>query len=273
MTERLAKRIARAGMCSRRDAEKWIEAGRVRVDGELITTPAFNVTEASQILIDGQPLSAPPRQRIWLYYKPVGLVTTHKDPQGRLTVFEALKDKLPRVVSVGRLDLNSEGLLILTNDGAYAREAELPSNQWPRTYRVRVFGFVNEEALDRLKQGIVVEGVRYGAIQAELTRVTGRNAWLLMTIHEGKNREIRKVLNHLDLQVNRLIRVSYGPFELGDMEPGDIKEITLSEAQPKLKKSWESSKQNTRKPKVPGKPSSTLKLGAKTQRRRTNDKS
>ena len=247
-SERLAKRIARAGLCSRRDAERWIEAGRVQVDGQLVKSPALNVTEASRIVVDGQPLNPPDRQRIWVYYKPLGFVTTHKDPEGRPTVFEVLKDKLPRVISVGRLDLNSEGLLILTNDGEFARQAELPSNQWARTYKVRVFGFVNEMALDDLRHGIEVEGVRYGAIHAELTRVTGRNAWLLMTIHEGKNREIRKVLNHLGLQVNRLIRISYGPYELGEMEPGDIREVTegASSLKPQRSKQGESNPERQR---------------------------
>jgi len=223
--ERIARRLARAGLCSRREAERWIAAGRVVVDGEKLATPAVLVTEASRILVDGKPLPMADRTRLWRYHKPAGLVTSHKDPEGRPTVFERLPAGLPRVVSVGRLDLNSEGLLLLTNDGALARRLELPSNGWQRRYRVRIHGKPEPEQLARLVRGVTVEGVRYGPIKAVLDRQQGANAWLTVALTEGRNREIRKVMAHLGFGVSRLIRVAYGPFQLGLLESGQVDEV------------------------------------------------
>lgn len=230
--ERIAKRIARAGLCSRRDAERWILQGRVAVDGQIITTPATIVTDKMQIMVDGKPLNEAPSSRVWVHYKPVGLLTTHHDPQGRPTIFESLPVSLPRVISIGRLDLNSEGLILLTNDGALARYAELPSTGWARSYEVRVYGLVDKAALAALTEGITVDGISYGRIEAKVAETeanTGANTWLFMTLYEGKNREIRKVLAHLGLRVNRLIRETYGPFSLGNLKPGDVKEVPYSE--------------------------------------------
>lgn len=224
--ERIAKFLSRAGVSSRRDAERMILDGRVRVNGVLLTTPACLVGAEDKVEVDGTLIAQKEQTRVWLYYKPVGLVTTHKDPEGRATVFEYLPKDMPRVISVGRLDLNSEGLLLLTNSGEFAHMAEHPKTGWPRTYRVRVYGDVDEQALSQLKDGITVDGVHYKSITAELTSQSNRNAWVLMTLHEGKNREIRKVMNHLGLQVNRLIRIAYGPFELGKMEPEDVREVS-----------------------------------------------
>jgi 23S rRNA pseudouridine2605 synthase len=223
--ERVAKVLARAGVCSRRDAERLIAEGRVTVNGAVLDTPAFKVTEADKINVDGRLVRAAEPARMWRYHKPAGLVTTHRDPGGRATVFEHLPPGLPRVISVGRLDLNSEGLLLLTNDGEAARQLELPSNGWVRRYRARAFGRVTQLELDGLKDGIEVDGVRYGAIEARLERGQGANAWIDVAITEGKNREVRRVLEALGLKVNRLIRVAYGPFELGALAPGDAEEI------------------------------------------------
>jgi len=223
--ERIAKVMARAGLCSRRDAERWITEGRVRVNGKAIDTPATFITDPTTVVVDGKPLSAPAEAQLWRYHKPPGLVTSHKDDQGRDTVFDQLPREIGRVVSVGRLDLNSEGLLLLTNDGGLARELELPSNDWVRTYRVRVFGFVDDEKLASLKDGITFEGVKYGSINARIEKKTGRNAWLIVSLTEGKNREIRRVMEFLELQVNRLIRTSYGPFRLDNLERGDVQQV------------------------------------------------
>jgi 23S rRNA pseudouridine2605 synthase len=224
--ERIAKVLARAGLCSRREAERWIAAGRVSVNGTVLSSAAVNIGSGDAVSVDGKPLATPQKTRLWRYHKPPGLVTTHRDEKGRPTVFDALKDALPRVVSIGRLDLTSEGLLLLTNDGALARELEHPSRGWTRRYRVRVHGLVDPEALGRLRNGITVDGARYGPIVAELEKTQGaKNAWLTMTLTEGKNREVRKVLAHLGLTVTRLIRVSYGPFHLGRLERGMVEEV------------------------------------------------
>jgi 23S rRNA pseudouridine2605 synthase len=224
--ERLAKVIARSGLCSRRDAEAWIAAGRVGVNGRIVRTPAFNVTTRDAVTVDGNPLAERQGTRLWLYHKPAGLVVTEKDPEGRSTVFEALEARgLPRVLSVGRLDINTEGLLLLTNDGGLKRVLELPSTGWMRRYRVRAHGSVTQAALDNLADGIEVDGVNYGPIEATLEREQGANVWLVMGLREGKNREIKNVLEALGLTVNRLIRVSYGPFQLGDLPPGEVEVI------------------------------------------------
>ena len=224
--ERIAKVMARAGLCSRRDAERWIADGRVSVDGKVLTSPAITVGSENKILVDGTPLPTAAETRLWRYHKPPGLVTSHSDPQGRPTVFERLPKGMGRVISVGRLDLNSEGLLLLTNDGELARRLELPSTGWQRRYRVRAYGVVNEDRLTALAKGVTVAGVKYGPIEAKLESTAGRNSWLNVALSEGKNREIRKVLEHLELNVNRLIRVSYGPFHLGKMGRGEVLEVS-----------------------------------------------
>jgi len=228
--ERIAKVLARAGLCSRREAERWIESGRVQVDDETLQTPAVTVTKENVILVDGNPLPERSESRLWRYHKPPGLVTSHKDPQGRQTVFEQLPKELGRVISVGRLDLNSEGLLLLTNDGELARKLEMPSTGWVRRYRVRVHGKVDDRKLQSLKDGITIMGVRYGAIDARQDENPkssgGANVWLNVSLAEGKNREIRKVMEHLGLSVNRLIRVSYGPFHLGKIARGGVEEVS-----------------------------------------------
>ena len=223
--ERIAKRLARAGLCSRREAERWIGNGRVAVDGVVLASPAFTVTGQSTIVVDGKPLhdAAPPR--LWRYHKPAGLITTHRDPQGRPTIFDKLPPGLPRVVSVGRLDLNSEGLILLTNDGALARRLELPATGWLRRYRIRVHGQVDEKRLRRLKTGVTVNGIKYGPIDAALERTQGSNAWLIVALREGKNRELRRVMEHLGYQVTRLIRTAYGPFQLGGLKKGLTVEV------------------------------------------------
>jgi len=223
--ERIAKRLARAGLCSRRDAERWIAAGRVVVNGSKLDSPACVVTASDMVVVDGQPLGEPERTRLWRYHKPSGLVTTHRDPEGRPTVFDKLPEGMSRVVSVGRLDLNSEGLLLLTNDGELARKLELPSNNWVRRYRVRVHGEVKPDALARLEHGLTVEGVAYGAITASLDRQQGANAWLTVSLREGKNREIRRVMEFLGWPVTRLIRIAYGPFQLGTLDEGAVEEV------------------------------------------------
>ena len=223
--ERIAKWLARAGIASRRDAEKLIAEGKVTLNRARVTTPATFVAPGDVVMVAGKPVSAPERTRLFRYHKPAGLVTTHKDPEGRRTVFEELPEALPRLVSVGRLDLNSEGLLLLTNDGALSRRLELPGNAWNRRYRARVHGMVDEAALARLAQGITVEGVAYGPIEAGLDSRQGTNAWLTVSLREGKNREVRRVLQHLGLTVTRLIRVAYGPFQLGTLPRGAVEEV------------------------------------------------
>ena len=222
---RIAKALARAGLCSRREAERWIAEGRVSVNGETLASPARDVGPKDRILVDGKPLPSPEPPRLWRYHKPKGLVTTHADPQGRPTVFDKLPEHLPRVISIGRLDFNTEGLLLLTNDGALARHLELPATGWMRRYRVRAHGVVAQEALDRLKQGVEIEGVRYGPIEATLDKPQGANVWLTLGLREGKNREVRKILESLGLTVNRLIRISFGPFQLLDLQPGAVEPV------------------------------------------------
>ena len=220
--DRIAKIMSRAGLCSRREAEQWIADGRVQVDGKVLTSPALVVGPGARIIVDGKPVDAPRPTRLWRYHKPAGILTTHKDPQGRPTVFERLPEDLPRVVSVGRLDYASEGLLLLTNNGSLARHLELPATGWTRRYRVRVFGRVDEASLAALARGVTVSGIKYGPIEATLERQTGSNAWLRVTLREGKNREVRKVMEHVGYQVNRLIRTAYGPFQLGNLGPGEL---------------------------------------------------
>jgi 23S rRNA pseudouridine2605 synthase len=223
--ERIAKVIARAGLCSRREAETWIAAGRVAVNGKALTSPAFNVTAADRIAVDGKPLPARERTRLFRYHKPRGFLTTSRDPEGRPTLFAALPKTLPRLVSVGRLDFNSEGLLLLTNDGGLKRMLELPETGWLRRYRVRANGRTDQAALDRLRKGVTVDGIAYGPVEAKLDREQGDNLWLTVGLREGKNREVRNVLGTVGLTVNRLIRVSYGPFQLGDLAPGAVEEV------------------------------------------------
>jgi 23S rRNA pseudouridine2605 synthase len=223
--ERIAKAMARAGLCSRREAEAWIAAGRVAVNGAVIATPALNVTPQDRVTVDQNPLPQRERTRLFLYHKPRGPVTTHADPQGRPTVFAALPKHLPRLLSVGRLDANTEGLLLLTNDGGLARVLELPATGWLRRYRVRAHGRVQPDQLAGLRGGIVIEGVRYGSIEAKLDREQGANVWLTFAMREGKHREVKNVLGHLGLAVNRLIRVSFGPFQLGELPEGEVEEV------------------------------------------------
>ena len=242
--ERIAKRLARAGLCSRRDAERWIAEGRVKVDGEVLTTPACVVTAKSRIEVDNKPLPDAERPRLWRYHKPPAELVTVRDPQGRKTIFESLPKNMPRVVTVGRLDFMSEGLLLLTNDGGLARQLELPANGWVRRYRARVHGTVDPAALAALARGITVEGVHYGPIEARLERQQRSNAWLEIALREGKNREVRKVLAHLDLPVVRLIRIAFGPFYLGELERNDVAEVpaqaldNLLGVQAPRKESW-----------------------------------
>jgi 23S rRNA pseudouridine2605 synthase len=227
--ERVAKALARAGVASRREVERLIEAGRVALNGEVLTTPAVKVEPGDVLTVDGEVVNEPEPARLFRYHKPVGLVTTHKDPQGRPTVFDALPGGLPRLISVGRLDLNTEGLLLLTNDGGLARELELPQTALVRRYRARAHGRITQERLDKLKHGVTVEGVRYGAIEASLDKAKegahGANVWITLTLSEGKNREVRRVLESLGLKVNRLIRLAYGPFALGTLGVGEVEEV------------------------------------------------
>jgi 23S rRNA pseudouridine2605 synthase len=224
--ERIAKYLARAGVASRRDAEKLLDQRAVRMNGEIVTHPATFVKPGDVILVKGQPVAEPQRTRLWRFHKPEGLVTTHRDPEGRPTVFEKLPTFMPRVISVGRLDLNSEGLLLLTNDGALARRLELPANGWTRRYRVRIFGSPEPAELAKLADGITIEGTRYRSIHAELDSRKGDNSWISVSLQEGRNREIRRVMAHLGWKVSRLIRVAYGPFQLGKLEIGAVDEVS-----------------------------------------------
>jgi 23S rRNA pseudouridine2605 synthase len=224
--ERVAKILARAGLCSRRDAERWIAEGRVSLKGAVLTSPAINVSDPAELAVDGKPLPAAERARLWRYHKPTGLVTTHRDEKGRATVFDKLPEGTPRLVSVGRLDLNSEGLLLLTNDGELARRLELPANGWLRRYKVRVHGAVDPARLPALENGVTIDGVAYGPIHVTFEgEQHASNAWLTVSLREGRNREVRKVMAHLSLAVTRLIRIAYGPFQLGNLTRGAIEEV------------------------------------------------
>ena len=222
---RIAKAMARAGLCSRRDAERWILEGRVSVNGETLKSPALDVGPGDTIKVDGQPLARPEPAMLWRFHKPRGCVTTHRDPEGRPTVFEKLPKDMPRVISIGRLDFNTEGLLLLTTDGGLARHFELPATGWLRRYRVRANGQVTQEQLDALKDGVEIEGVKYGPIEGTVDRAQGANVWLTLGLREGKNREVRKILGSLGLEVNRLIRISFGPFQLLDLEEGTVERV------------------------------------------------
>jgi 23S rRNA pseudouridine2605 synthase len=223
--ERIAKRIARSGLCSRRDAERWIAEGRVELDGALLTSPAVTVTDASRITVDGAPLPSPERARLFRYHKPAGVLTAARDPEGRPTLYDRLPADLPRLMPIGRLDFSSEGLLLLTKDGDLKRRLELPATGWLRRYRVRVPGRIDEAALATLERGITIDGFAYGPIEATLDRVQGSNAWLMVALREGKNREIRKVMEHFGWTVTRLIRVSFGPFQLGKLAAAAVEEV------------------------------------------------
>ncbi|MBW4984614.1 rRNA pseudouridine synthase [Mameliella sp. CS4] len=267
--ERIAKVIARAGRASRREAERMIVEGRVTVNGEVIDRAALNVTDADKVTVDGTPLEAPEAARLWLYHKPTGLVTTTRDEQGRPTIYDDLPDDLPRVMSVGRLDLNSEGLLLLTNDGGIKRKLELPSTGWLRKYRVRVNGRPTDEVLKPLREGIEVEGQKFQPMQVSLDRQQGANAWLTVGLREGKNREVRRAMTDIGLTVNRLIRVSYGPFQLGQMKPGEVQEVRRKILRDQL--GLEPEPVGTAKPAKPGKPGKPGHPGKRQVQRRRKD--
>jgi 23S rRNA pseudouridine2605 synthase len=236
--ERIAKWLARAGVASRREAERMIAAGRVRLDGKVIRSPALNISGDEEIRVDTRLVTTPEPTRLWRYHKPAGLLTTARDPEGRPTVFEKLPGNLPRVISVGRLDINTEGLLLLTNDGGLARQLELPATGWLRRYRVRAFGRIEQKALDTLKNGISLDGVRYGPVEAHFEKQQGGNCWLSLSLREGKNREIKKLLEHFGLKVNRLIRLSYGPFSLRELTVGEVKEVPRRVLRDQLGPEW-----------------------------------
>ena len=223
--ERIAKWLSRAGVASRRDAERMLADGRIALNGQIVTHPASFVADGDVVQVDRRVVDPPERSRLWRYHKPDGLVTTHRDPEGRPTIFDRMPSGMPRVVSVGRLDLNSEGLLLLTNDGELKRQLELPANGWIRRYRARVWGQVDESALARLSEGIVLEVFKTGPIEAALDSRRGENAWLTVALREGRYREVRRVMTALNLTVTRLIRVAYGPFQLGQLKPFEIEEV------------------------------------------------
>lgn len=224
--ERIAKRLSRAGICSRREAERWIADGRVTVDGERISKPATLVTDQSIVTVDGKRVAKPEQPKLWRYHKPRGVLSTNSDPENRPTVFDYLPKNLPRVMLVGRLDVNSEGLLLLTNDGELARTLELPSTGWIRRYRVRAYGPLDESRLESLADGIIIDGIKYQQIRAQLDKRRGDNSWINVSLQEGKNREIRKVMEYLGLRVNRLIRIAYGPFQLGELHRDTVREVS-----------------------------------------------
>ena len=246
--DRIAKVLSRAGIASRREAERMIEAGRVTVNGKVIDSPALNVTGADKIVVDGKPVGEPEPPRMWLYHKPAGLVTTERDERDRETVFDALPDDLPRVMSIGRLDINSEGLLLLTNDGGVKRRLELPATGWLRRYRVRIKGSASEANLDRLRNGITVDGITYQPMTVTFDRQQGANAWLTVALREGKNREIRRAMEAIGATVNRLIRVSYGPFQLGELKAGDVEEVKQRVVKDQLGLENRAKPQRSRKP-------------------------
>jgi len=253
--ERIAKRMARAGLCSRRDAERWIAAGRVSLDGKVLESPAVTVDAKSKIRVDGKPLPQIEVPRLWRYHKPRGHITSTRDMRGRTTVFEDFPEDMPRVVTVGRLDVESEGLLLLTNDGELARLLELPSTAWVRRYRVRVHGRPQPEALEKLKRGVVIDGVKYGPIEAQLDHQGPSNAWVTVGLREGKNREVRRLMEHIQLSVNRLIRISFGPFQLGNLEPSQVEEVKQRSLKDQLGlKKTEAQAQGTAKAKPKPKP-------------------
>lgn len=263
--DRIAKILARAGVASRREAERMIQAGRVSVNGKIIDSPALNVTEKDQIMVDENPLAAAEETRLWLYHKPQGLVTTARDEKGRQTIFDDLPEDMPRTMSVGRLDLNSEGLLLLTNDGEIKRKLELPSTGWVRKYRVRVKGEPTDDMLRPLRKGITVDGMKFQPMTISLDRQQGANAWLTISLREGKNREIRRAAEAIGLTVNRLIRVSYGPFLLGDLKPGEVSEVRRKVVRDQL---GISAKPETTAPK----PSKPKRTAARVTRQRTTRK-
>ncbi|MFO8125362.1 pseudouridine synthase [Yoonia sp.] len=246
--DRIAKVLSRAGVASRREAERMIEDGRVSVNGKTITSPALNVTADDRIVVDGKQVGEPDPPRIWLYHKPAGLVTTERDEKDRQTVFDSLPENMPRVMSVGRLDINSEGLLLLTNDGEVKRKLELPSTGWLRRYRVRINGSVSEAKLDELRAGIQVEGIRYQPMVVTFDRQQGANAWLTVSLREGKNREIRRAMGEIGVTVNRLIRVSYGPFQLAALKQGEVEEVKQRVVRDQLGISGKPTPQRVRKP-------------------------
>ncbi len=223
--QRIAKLLARAGIASRREIERMIEDGRVALDGEALTTPATLLASLHGVTVDGVPVAAPAPARLFLFHKPSGYLTAERDPRGRSTIYDILPADLPRLMPIGRLDMTTEGLLLMTNDGAFKRQMELPATGVPRTYRARAFGEVSQQQLEDLFDGLEIDGIRYGRIEANLERRTGRNQWIEMTLTEGKNREVRRVLEHLGLEVNRLIRTSYGPFHLGELASGAVEEV------------------------------------------------
>jgi 23S rRNA pseudouridine2605 synthase len=245
--ERIAKWLARAGIASRRDAEAMLGAGRIKLNNTAVTHPATFVVPGDIVRVDGKVVEPPGRTRLWRYHKPDGLMTTHRDPEGRPTVFERLPPGLPRVVSIGRLDLNSEGLLLLTNDGGLARRLELPATGWLRRYRVRVHGAVDPADLTALAKGVTVEGIKYGPIEAGLDSRKGENAWVSVGLREGRNREVRRVMAHLGLQVSRLIRIAYGPFQLGLLPRGEIEEVPTRVLRDQLPRDDDSSRANRRR--------------------------
>ncbi|GAA6208016.1 hypothetical protein NBRC116601_13090 [Cognatishimia sp. WU-CL00825] len=262
--DRIAKVLARAGVASRRDAERMIEAGRVCVDGKTLTSPALNVMPKSRILVDGKPIAEKEPERIWLYHKPSGLVTSHKDEKDRQTIFDELPETLPRVMTIGRLDLNSEGLLLLTNDGDVKRKLELPSTGWVRRYRVRVNGRPTDAQFDPLRKGITVEGEDFAPMTITLDSQKGANAWVTVSLREGKNREIRRAMNAIDLTVNRLIRIAYGPFQLGDIKPGEVEELRRKVVRDQLGLDGAIPPEERKKPTRRKKPTGAAKSGDKT---------
>ncbi|MGB1361365.1 MAG: pseudouridine synthase [Alphaproteobacteria bacterium] len=251
---RLAKRIARSGVCSRRDAEVLITEGKVKVNGKVVDNPATNVSIKDKIIVEDNPLPDMEALRLWLYHKPVGYITTSRDELGRKTIYDNMPDGMPRVITVGRLDLNSEGLLLLTNDGDFARSLELPNNGWKRTYKVRVHGRISKNKLASLEKGITIDGIKYGSIAAEIIgEQTASNVWVQITLNEGKNREIRRVMEHLGYKVSRLMRVSYGPFNLSTLKKGEVREVTSGQIRQKVmgekpKKSWAKAKPKKNRP-------------------------